>query len=96
MPDLVFYTQKIADVHGVHHPKLIETAETFAQISNELEFHLDKEEEVLFPAIKDILRTKSPVAKATVVSEIERLQGEHEFAGGEMDRYPHLGWFCSN
>jgi regulator of cell morphogenesis and NO signaling len=86
MPELVFYTRKIADVHGEHHPELIATAQAFAQISNELEFHLEKEEEVLFPAIKDILRAKSPGAKATVISEITRMKEEHEFAGGEMDR----------
>jgi regulator of cell morphogenesis and NO signaling len=86
MPELVFYTRKIADVHGEHHPELIATAQAFAHISNELEFHLEKEEQVLFPAIKDILRAKSPGAKATVISEITRMKEEHEFAGGEMDR----------
>lgn len=86
LPELVFYTRKIADVHGEHHPELVATAQSFAQISNELEFHLEKEEQVLFPAIKDILRAKSPAAKATVISEITRMKEEHEFAGGEMDR----------
>ena len=27
LPELVFYTQKIATVHGSHHPELIEIAE---------------------------------------------------------------------
>ncbi len=53
---------------------------------NELVSHLDKEEKVLFPAIKDILHNQSPVSKATIVSEIKRMREEHEFAGGEMDR----------
>lgn len=86
MPELVFYTQKIAEVHGENHPELIATAQAFAQISNELDHHLQKEEDVLFPAIKDALRAKSTGSKATIISEITRMKEEHEFAGGEMDR----------
>lgn len=86
LPDLVFYTQKIASVHGVHHPELIEVAKLFFQISEELTQHLRKEEEVLFPSIKEALRNDSPEAKAIIRSEIERMSNEHEFAGSAMDK----------
>lgn len=86
LPQLTTYTQKIAEVHGSHHPELYEIAALFYQINAELLQHLKNEEEVLFPAIKDLLQTNSPMSKATIVSEIKRMSMEHEFAGGAMDK----------
>jgi len=85
LPDLLFYTDKIADVHGDHHPELIEVANLFKRIGEELNPHLKNEEEVLFPAIKEVVSASSPKAKETIISEISRMVGEHEFAGGAMD-----------
>lgn len=86
LPELVFYTQKIADVHGDNHPELLEVAELFAKINEELLQHLKNEEEVLFPAIKAAEIFNSPQIKSTIISEVTRMQGEHEFAGGAMDK----------
>jgi len=86
LPELYFYTQKIADVHGDHHPELIEVAGLFTKIREELLQHLKNEEEVLFPAIRAAEKEASPSVRATIVSEIARMQGEHEFAGGAMDK----------
>lgn len=85
MPEVVFYTQKIAEVHGDHHPELIEVANLFSQINTELLQHLKNEEEVFFPAIKEVVATGSEKAKETIQSEIIRLSEEHDFAGGAMD-----------
>lgn len=85
LPELVLYTQKIADVHGAHHPELIEVAILFAKINDELLQHLKNEEEVLFPAIKSVLANEDPESKKTIVSEIARMAVEHELAGGAMD-----------
>jgi regulator of cell morphogenesis and NO signaling len=41
LPELMFYTQKIADVHGDHHPELVEIASIFSQINDELSQNLD-------------------------------------------------------
>ncbi len=86
MPELVFYTQKIADVHGAHHPELIEVASLFTRINEELLQHLKNEEDVLFPAIRAAEISASPQLKSTIISEVTRMQGEHEFAGGAMDK----------
>ena len=86
LPELVFFTQKIADVHGDHHPELLEVASLFTRINEELLQHLKNEEEVLFPAIKEAEKNASAEVKSTIVSEITRMQGEHEFAGGAMDK----------
>jgi regulator of cell morphogenesis and NO signaling len=86
LPELVFYTQKIANVHGDHHPELHEVASLFTKINEELLQHLKNEEEVLFPAIKEAEKNALPAVKSTIISEITRMQGEHEFAGGAMDK----------
>jgi len=86
LPDLLFYTQKIMDVHGERHPELKDVAELFAKIDSELVPHLDSEETVLFPAIKEAVKTKSQVSVKTIASEISGLHDEHESAGGAMDQ----------
>jgi regulator of cell morphogenesis and NO signaling len=86
LPQLTVYTQKIAQVHGPHHQELIAIANLFIKINEELLQHLRNEEEVLFPAIKELLKSNSQEAKATIISEITRMKGEHEFAGGAMDK----------
>lgn len=85
LPDLMFYVQKVASVHGVHHPEMVVAAELFSKINKELLQHLDNEENVLFPAIASIVKNPTLAASATIVSEILRMTGEHEFAGGAMD-----------
>ena len=86
LPELVFYTQKIANVHGDYHSELIEIAQLFETINAELLQHLKNEEEVLFPAIKEVLNTNSKKSKDTINSEINRMLSEHDFAGGAMDK----------
>lgn len=90
LPLVLAYTRKIADVHGSHHAELLEIASLFTQISDELVPHLKNEEELLFPAIKDVLNTGSVQSKETIKSEIARMSKEHEFAGDAMDRINKL------
>jgi regulator of cell morphogenesis and NO signaling len=85
LPQIVAYTQKIAEVHGANHPELLEIESLFAQINEELLQHLDNEEVVLFPAIKEQLKSRNEISKSTIISEISRMTDEHEFAGGAMD-----------
>ncbi len=86
LPELVFYTQKIAKVHGSHHNELLEVAELFTEINKELLQHLQKEEDVLFPAIKKAQKENDDSSREIIKSEILRMSKEHEFAGGAMDK----------
>jgi len=90
LPQVSAYTRKIADVHGSHHPELLNIAALFSQLNDELVPHLKSEEEKLFPAIKDVLKTGSAQSKETIKSEIARMSKEHEFAGEAMDRINKL------
>ncbi len=90
LPELLFYTDKIASVHGEHHPELKKVSQLFNAINIELTQHLKNEEEVLFPAINEVVVTGSEKAKETIVSEITRMFEEHDFAGGAMDEINKL------
>jgi regulator of cell morphogenesis and NO signaling len=86
LPELMFYTGKIASVHGDRHPELLEVASLFTDINRELLQHLKNEEEVVFPAIKEYLASGSDKSKAVIAEQIKKLSAEHEFAGGAMDK----------
>jgi regulator of cell morphogenesis and NO signaling len=90
LPDLIYYTRKIASVHGSQHHELIEVARLFEEISKELQQHLQKEEEVLFPAIKSAIQGSTVELQSVIHSEIERMSSEHEFAGVAMDKINEL------
>lgn len=86
LPEIMFYTHKIANVHGSNHPELNQIADLFSQVNRELMQHMEKEETFLFPAIKEVETSGSEDAKAIIEDEIGRLSAEHEFAGGAMDK----------
>ncbi len=90
LPELLFYTNKIANVHGNNHPELVEVAKLFEEINKELRQHLKNEEEVLFPAIKETMNQHSEKLNMTIKSEIERMFKEHDFAGGAMEKINRL------
>ncbi len=85
LPELKFYTQKIASVHGENHPELIDIAAKIDSVAKELDQHLKNEEEVLFPTIKNYLQSPNSDDAKTIISEITRMFGEHDFAGGTLD-----------
>lgn len=86
LPEIMFYAQKIAKVHGSNHPELNQIADLFSQVNHELVQHMEKEETFLFPAIKEVETSGSEDARAIIADEIVRLADEHEFAGGAMDK----------
>ncbi len=90
LPEILFYTDKIASVHGDNHPELVKVSKLFNEINTELLQHLKHEEEVLFPAIKEAIVNNSYDAGKTIVSEITRMLKEHDFAGGAMDEINKL------
>lgn len=82
LPELNFYAEKVARVHGESHRELLEVLNKVKQLSYELVEHLEKEEEDLFPQIKDLVQQQ----KAGSVKEalLEVLESEHEKAGELM------------
>jgi regulator of cell morphogenesis and NO signaling len=83
--------QKVARVHGFRHPELIQVAELFTAIGNDLTLHLVKEEKILFPFIKElaqIYKTGGTVSEADfdkVSVPIRVMDAEHEQVGGDFE-----------
>lgn len=75
------FAQKVARVHGGHHPENVKIAELFLALSKDLIEHLDDEEQNLFPAIKELLNTKSEVAAAEIEKSLKTNEEEHDNAG---------------
>ncbi|MFA4867700.1 MAG: iron-sulfur cluster repair di-iron protein [Pedobacter sp.] len=78
---------KVAKVHGSQHPELIRVAQIFTQVAMELISHLNKEEKMLFPFIKELATVQrnggalSTSAFGKVANPIRMMELEHEEAG---------------
>ena len=90
------YVRKIAEVHGAHHPEVIEIATIFDNIAEEMAGHLKEEEEVLFPAIKrsaaahKVGREAEAGDRALLKESLEKLDKEHEAIGEATHAIRHL------
>lgn len=86
-PVLLEYTKKLARVHGPNHPELIELAAKFNEVANELESHMQKEEQVLFPYIKELSLIKNESATSgscsfgSIKNPIWMMENEHDAVG---------------
>lgn len=87
IPTLLQYTSKVAKVHGKEHPEVIQIAQLFAEIADELRAHMQKEEIILFPYIKQL--ENSQITKSnfdspgfgSVQNPIRMMEQEHETVG---------------
>ncbi len=90
IPVLYVHTQKVAAVHGANHPEVIEIAKHFQAVAVEMQQHMKKEEQMLFPFIKALYNStkkNEPVnfaAFGSVQNPIRMMESEHQNAGDEM------------
>lgn len=89
MPLIASYLQKIADRHGDRHPELIRIAAVFNELKAELELHLQKEEQVLFPRIKTAEKcleeeSGSHSNRSFLEAPVTVMEHEHDDAGEAM------------
>lgn len=81
LPKISELTFKILKVHGKHHEELFKVHRLFNNLRTELEEHLVKEEEMLFPLIKRYEAAKTDDNREEVLKLIEELESEHTGAG---------------
>jgi regulator of cell morphogenesis and NO signaling len=81
LPYLGPLVAKVAAVHGPKNEKLAELAETFRELAEALEPHLDREEEVLFPA----LVSRRPDAEV-IRRELDDMHADHLAVGTLLAR----------
>ena len=81
------YAAKVAKVHGHHYVEVVKVYELFSEVAQELASHMKKEELILFPFIKQLVKAKKEGIKAnqphfgTVNNPIAMMEDEHENAG---------------
>ncbi len=90
------YSLKVADAHGEHHPEVIEIAKLFAEIAKELDGHMQREEEILFPYVKQLsTQKKEGISLKTstfnsIKNPISVMEEEHESAGENFAKIHQL------
>jgi regulator of cell morphogenesis and NO signaling len=88
LPRLAALLDKITNVHGARHPELADARAIFAELRSDLEPHLQKEERVLFPMIRE-LATATALPTFHCGSErnpISMMMMEHDRAGEILER----------
>ncbi|HND95241.1 MAG TPA: iron-sulfur cluster repair di-iron protein [Chitinophagaceae bacterium] len=91
LPDILAYANKVARVHGSRHPELLPVRELVEEVYNEMMNHMEKEERILFPYIKDIVtaqKNTQPLQAShfgTVQNPINMMEMEHEVVGKNME-----------
>jgi regulator of cell morphogenesis and NO signaling len=91
MPQLYAWLQKVASRHGERHPEMLKVFDCFVSIKEELEQHMQKEELVLFPRIKELDKMEKEGLKnlsvntAYITAPVTTMEQEHEHAGELME-----------
>jgi len=84
---VIQYSDKVAKVHGHHYTEVVKINELFHAIANELTAHMQKEEMILFPYIKQLALAKKngnalePSHFGTIQNPINMMEAEHDDAG---------------
>lgn len=92
LPRLGLLVNKVTNAHGNAHPELLELRDVFEKLSAELEEHTEKEEQVLFPACRELERGVSVFPFGSVEGPIAAMMAEHVEAGGYLGRMRELTW----
>ena len=88
LPRLARLVDKVTAVHGETHAWLDEVRTVYADLVAELEPHMMKEEQILFPMIRQIEKSGSSGAVhcGTIENPIRVMEHEHDNAGAALDR----------
>lgn len=105
LPRLDTLTEKVASVHGDRDSRLAEVRGTFLGLADELLRHLTKEEQVLFPMIRQLetSETTPQFHCGTLANPIRQMELEHDSAGdalaglrGLTDDFTPPEWGCNS
>lgn len=92
LPRLAALVDKIVGVHGERHPELADVAALFHELRADLEPHLRKEEQVLFPMIRELAAAVANGAApptfhcGSLANPISVMLVEHETVGELLER----------
>lgn len=95
MPQILAYLQRVASKHGGRHPEMLKVFELFASLKEEMDEHMQKEELILFPRIKEMERqinsgTEVKFSLNYLQSPVNIMEQEHDHAGSIMKEIKDL------
>ena len=103
-PRLDKMTDKVLQVHGKAEPRLATVRQAYCDLRDELTSHMRKEEEILFPMIRQLEQTEGPIAFhcGSIANPIHQMEFEHEHAGNALatirtatDDFQPPQWACN-
>ena len=88
LPRLSELAAKVSRVHGVKHPELVQAAQLLAELRADLEPHLQKEEQMLFPMIRSLATATSRPSFhcGSIANPITVMEQEHTAVGSLLER----------
>ena len=92
LPQLSSLIKKIEAVHGARHPELVDVARCYQELRADLEPHLLKEEQILFPMIRELAAsvTTPEFHCGSLQNPITVMMAEHQRAGHLLGRLSEL------
>jgi regulator of cell morphogenesis and NO signaling len=92
LPRLEKIVAKVAAVHGEKESRLHQIKDIFLAVSQELETHLQKEEKILFPMIRQLesSTTVSSFHCGTIANPVHQMESEHDEAGVALGQLRQL------
>ena len=91
VPRIEALISKVAGVHGKNHPELEQVRVAFRELATELAAHLMKEEQILFPYVKEMAGgRRGPSCFGTVQNPIRVMMMEHDHAGEKLHEMRRL------
>ncbi|MGF7230093.1 DUF542 domain-containing protein, partial [Arachidicoccus sp.] len=84
---------KVSEHHKTNHPELPELATKVHYFLQDILHHLQKEEEILFPNIKNLVtaaKNKTQAPKGMVSGPIQMMKMEHEHSGDDLKLFRKL------
>ena len=91
-PRLLYLSERVANAHGGNDPRLIDVKDAIQYLAGELASHMMKEEQVLFPFVRQLEAADAPVAFhcGSVASPIQQMEHEHQDAGSTLAKLREL------
>ena len=92
LPQLKQWLDRTVAAHAQDHPELIELSKLLAALTDELTSHMMKEENVLFPMVKQVEHAKQhgeavgPLHCGSIENPIAVMEDEHKSAGTALRR----------
>ncbi len=92
LPLLTQLIDQVVEAHARRHPELREVRDAFVELRTELEPHMMKEEQILFPAVRALEQASHRVQFpfGSVQNPIRMMEHEHDNAGQGLRRLREL------